>query len=491
MHKLSVLIALFAICGAALAQNGYSYPRPDQVLPGSQSTIRPLGGGTTPSYPTGVFPGTGTGPAGTSIGSTSPATGRPGYGGRPQGDEYASGGEIGYPSQPGSGYPSGPSGPASYAPSGPISGGFPSPSQPGTAGRIPSAPSTPVGRPGAQFPSPGRPGTATGGFPTGPSGGSSGFGSVGSTGGKFDDGQYEGGDYSAIPGQAGVDYPVYSDIPSTSFDCVQQPWPGYYADVEAQCQVFHICALNKTFSFLCPNGTIFSQEHLVCVWWNQFECSTAPGLYGNNAFIYDYSKTGQSSGQLPGASGLTGTGVSGPAYSSSQIPSGPQSGFPSASGQIPSGPQSGYPGSAPGQIPSGPQSGYPGSAPGQIPSGPQSGYPGSAPPRGPTTSTGSYPGAKAPGFGATQPGSALPPPGVVPTTTYSTGQSPTGPSSFGQTPSGPGVGGYFGATGPATVGYPSQPSGPGTYPQGTTGVFPSTGAATPPNREYLPPRYIQ
>lgn len=69
--------------------------------------------------------------------------------------------------------------------------------------------------------------------------------------------------------------------------------PGYYADVEAQCQVFHICALNTTFNFLCPNGTIFSQEHLVCVWWNQFDCNSAPALYGNNANIYDYSKTGQ------------------------------------------------------------------------------------------------------------------------------------------------------------------------------------------------------
>lgn len=71
--------------------------------------------------------------------------------------------------------------------------------------------------------------------------------------------------------------------------------PGYYADVEAQCQVFHICALNTTFNFLCPNGTIFSQEHLVCVWWNQFDCNSAPSLFGNNANIYDYSKNGQQS----------------------------------------------------------------------------------------------------------------------------------------------------------------------------------------------------
>lgn len=122
-----------------------------------------------------------------------------------------------------------------------------------------------------------------------------------------DDGSYD-GDYSAIPGEPGQDYPIYSEIPKTSFDCNQQQFPGYYADVEAQCQVFHICALNRTFDFLCPNGTIFSQEHLVCVWWNQFDCNSAPSLFGNNADIYDYSQTGapptqQQSGGFGGASG--------------------------------------------------------------------------------------------------------------------------------------------------------------------------------------------
>lgn len=77
-------------------------------------------------------------------------------------------------------------------------------------------------------------------------------------------------------------------MPQTNFDCAQQALPGYYSDIEAQCQVFHICALNRTYSFLCPNGTIFSQEVLVCIWWNQYDCASAPSLYANNAFIYDY-----------------------------------------------------------------------------------------------------------------------------------------------------------------------------------------------------------
>jgi hypothetical protein len=40
----------------------------------------------------------------------------------------------------------------------------------------------------------------------------------------------------ALPGTPGTDYPIYARVPKTSFDCKNQEWPGYYADVEAQCQ---------------------------------------------------------------------------------------------------------------------------------------------------------------------------------------------------------------------------------------------------------------
>lgn len=75
-----------------------------------------------------------------------------------------------------------------------------------------------------------------------------------------------------------------------------------------------MCALNRTFDFLCPNGTIFSQEVFVCVWWNQFDCSSAPGLYNKNADIYDYSQTGApptTGGQGSGFGGAPGQGPSG------------------------------------------------------------------------------------------------------------------------------------------------------------------------------------
>ncbi|GFR23588.1 chitin-binding type-2 domain-containing protein [Trichonephila clavata] len=41
---------------------------------------------------------------------------------------------------------------------------------------------------------------------------------------------------STIPGIPGVDYPLYQSVPETSFKCQNQRNPGFYGDVEAQCQ---------------------------------------------------------------------------------------------------------------------------------------------------------------------------------------------------------------------------------------------------------------
>merc|ERR1711892_336820 len=46
----------------------------------------------------------------------------------------------------------------------------------------------------------------------------------------------------AIPGTPGEDYPIFSEVPETSFLCDGQADGGYYADPEAECQAFHICA---------------------------------------------------------------------------------------------------------------------------------------------------------------------------------------------------------------------------------------------------------
>ena len=62
-----------------------------------------------------------------------------------------------------------------------------------------------------------------------------------------------------IPGEAGVDYPVFNSVPDTSFDCTAQENPGIYTDTEARCQSFYMCTpAGESAAFLCPNGSLNS-----------------------------------------------------------------------------------------------------------------------------------------------------------------------------------------------------------------------------------------
>jgi len=92
---------------------------------------------------------------------------------------------------------------------------------------------------------------------------------------------------SSIPGIPGEDYPIYAEAPETGFSCEGQVDGGYYADPEAECQVFHICTADGLgglgkYSFLCPNGTIFNQNYFICDWWFNFDCAEAENLYSKN-----------------------------------------------------------------------------------------------------------------------------------------------------------------------------------------------------------------
>ena len=94
----------------------------------------------------------------------------------------------------------------------------------------------------------------------------------------------------AVPGVPGDDYPIFSEVPETSFLCDGQVEGGYYADVDTDCQAFHICASDgkgglTKYSFLCPNGTLFNQEYFVCDWWFNVDCSLAEDLYSRNEEI--------------------------------------------------------------------------------------------------------------------------------------------------------------------------------------------------------------
>jgi len=48
-------------------------------------------------------------------------------------------------------------------------------------------------------------------------------------------------------------------------------------------QVFHICADGRKISFLCPNGTIFRQSHLICDWWWTVDCANSKEHYEESA----------------------------------------------------------------------------------------------------------------------------------------------------------------------------------------------------------------
>ncbi|XP_021699673.1 uncharacterized protein LOC5578264 [Aedes aegypti] len=106
---------------------------------------------------------------------------------------------------------------------------------------------------------------------------------------------------SALPGEPDVDYPILGRIPDTSFKCHGRR-DGYYADVEARCQVFRVCAntddSGSGFAFLCPNGTLFNQRYFVCDWYMNVRCAESENYYSKNE---ELGKTTTDFGKMMGA----------------------------------------------------------------------------------------------------------------------------------------------------------------------------------------------
>jgi hypothetical protein len=75
--------------------------------------------------------------------------------------------------------------------------------------------------------------------------------------------------------------PFLERVPSTQFTCRERNY-GYYSDVSANCQAFHICLGNQKWSFLCPNQTQFNQEVLVCDYPEHVDCPNAERHYITN-----------------------------------------------------------------------------------------------------------------------------------------------------------------------------------------------------------------
>jgi len=95
----------------------------------------------------------------------------------------------------------------------------------------------------------------------------------------------------SIPGRPGTDYPVLGTVPYTNFYCDEQDYPGFYADPETRCQSWHYCDIDgRQTTFLCPNGTQFSQAVFVCDWWFNVRCDLSTRLYVINSRLYGRAK---------------------------------------------------------------------------------------------------------------------------------------------------------------------------------------------------------
>ncbi|XP_034256384.1 uncharacterized protein LOC117654223 [Thrips palmi] len=95
----------------------------------------------------------------------------------------------------------------------------------------------------------------------------------------------------SIPGRPGTDYPVLGVVPYTNFYCDEQEYPGFFADMDTRCQAWHYCDIDgRQATFLCPNGTQFSQAVFVCDWWFNVRCDLSPQLYAINARLYGTPK---------------------------------------------------------------------------------------------------------------------------------------------------------------------------------------------------------
>ncbi|XP_076182979.1 uncharacterized protein LOC143154848 isoform X2 [Ptiloglossa arizonensis] len=86
-------------------------------------------------------------------------------------------------------------------------------------------------------------------------------------------------------------YLDFDNLPETNFSCQGKVIGGYYADVEAGCQMFHVCTIGQKdeimdIKFLCLNGTVFDQETRVCERVDEVDCSKSERFYNLNLELY-------------------------------------------------------------------------------------------------------------------------------------------------------------------------------------------------------------
>ncbi|XP_058838096.1 uncharacterized protein LOC131693868 isoform X2 [Topomyia yanbarensis] len=86
-------------------------------------------------------------------------------------------------------------------------------------------------------------------------------------------------------------YLDFDNLPETNFTCAGKVIGGYYADLEASCQMFHVCTIGQgdepmDIKFLCLNGTVFDQETRVCERVDEVDCTKSERFYYLNLELY-------------------------------------------------------------------------------------------------------------------------------------------------------------------------------------------------------------
>lgn len=85
----------------------------------------------------------------------------------------------------------------------------------------------------------------------------------------FDDSDYE--IYQGVVGRPGIDFPVLTGIPQTTFNC-RKFGNGYFADLETECQVNFANRIDWRFIFRKGKKTIEQKSNLFSIF--DFRCST-------------------------------------------------------------------------------------------------------------------------------------------------------------------------------------------------------------------------
>ena len=61
-----------------------------------------------------------------------------------------------------------------------------------------------------------------------------------------------------------------------TFDCTGKSI-GFYADLEFNCQIFHLCdAQGRRVPYMCDKMTAFNQKFRVCDWAYNVDCAASP-----------------------------------------------------------------------------------------------------------------------------------------------------------------------------------------------------------------------